>query len=250
MGAIGVFDSGSGGLSVLKAMRTRVPEVDVVYFGDIKHVPYGTRAEDDLLDLTIHGLRTLRMFGAQEIVNTCNAVDPKALQRDAEGAKVMEMSRPVTHALREYAGGRILLLGTPATVASRIFETAFGSMVVLEQLAIPDLEAAIEFGSHGDSVQAIIRKALAQKWGQAYDYIFLGCAHFPLVRACIEEEARAVFGSIGVIDPADIVADEMARHFTMEGSGSTYFKLSKDSEHFRRRVGELFPKSHQDFTII
>ena len=250
MGAIGVFDSGSGGLSLLKAMRKRVPNVDVVYFGDIKHAPYSQKPQEELLDLTVGGLKTLRMFGAQEIVSTSCAVAPSALQAGAEGAKVVEMSRPVGRGLHKYAGGRVLLMATPAIVNARVFESAFGSMVILDQLCIHELEGAIEFGSHDDAVREIVRKSFAERWGQSYDYVFLGCAHFPLVRNVIEEEARAAFGGVQIIDPAEIVADELIQQFSMGGVGATYFKLSQDSEHFRRRVSELFPETHDDFRII
>ena len=81
---IGLFDSGSGGLSVLQAIRKRKPTTDVVYFGDIKHAPYGTRPEHELVHLTTDGLRTLRMFGAQEIVSACNTVAPTVLKHGAE----------------------------------------------------------------------------------------------------------------------------------------------------------------------
>ncbi len=247
---IGLFDSGSGGLSVMKAMRERVPNVNIVYFGDIKHAPYGLRSQDELPDLATHGMRTLRMFGAQEIVSACPIVAPSIYQESAVGASVIDLSRPVAHRLRAYQGGRVLLLSTPATAASRVFETAFGSMVILDHLPIHDLEGAIEFGSHDGAVRDIVRKALSLRWGQSYDYLFLGCSHFPLVRHVIEEEARAVFGNISIIDPAEIAAEEAVRSFDMSGTGSTYFKLSQDSEHFRRRVGELFPSLEPDFRIL
>src|SRR3989344_3895023 len=139
---IGLFDSGSGGLSVLQAIRKRNPTTDVVYFGDIKHAPYGTRPEHELVHLTTDGLRTLRMFGAQEIVSACNTVAPTARE------------------MRQYAGGRVLLLATPATVTSRICESAFGGMVVLDQHPIRDLEGAIEFGAHDDKIRDIVRSEL------------------------------------------------------------------------------------------
>jgi glutamate racemase len=123
-------------------------------------------------------------------------------------------------------------------------------MVVLDHLPIADLEGAIEFGEHDDRVREIVRKAISDRWGQTYDYVFLGCSHFPLVRGIIEEEVRAAFNRVGIIDPAEIAAEEAVREFDMVGSGNTHFKLSQDSEHFRRRVEDLFPESIRDFRII
>ncbi|OGG73198.1 hypothetical protein A3A38_01755 [Candidatus Kaiserbacteria bacterium RIFCSPLOWO2_01_FULL_53_17] len=247
---IGLFDSGSGGLSVLQAIRKRKPTTDVVYFGDIKHAPYGTRPEHELVHLTTDGLRTLRMFGAQEIVSACNTVAPTVLKHGAEGADVIEMTRPAARAMRQYAGGRVLLLATPATVTSRIYESAFGGMVVLDQHPIRDLEGAIEFGAHDDKIRDIVRSELSKRWGQSFDYLFLGCTHFPFVRSIIEEEARAVFGAVDIIDPADAVAEETERRFDTSGSGETYFRASEDSEHFRRRIRELFPEYEETIKIL
>lgn len=247
---IGLFDSGSGGLSVLQAMRKRVPEVDIVYYGDIKHAPYGVRPQNELMELAVGGIRTLRMFGAQEIVSACNTVAPSVLAHGAEGARLIEMTRPAARAMRRHAGGRVLLLATPATVDSKIYQQLLDVIVVLDQLPIAKLAGAIEFGAPSDQIREIVRKAFAERWGQSYDHVFLGCTHFPFARAIIEEEARAAFGSVDIIDPAEAVAEEAVRTFDMRGVGSTYFKLSQDSEHFRRRARELFSVSDENVTVI
>lgn len=235
---------------MLQALRKRKPDADVVYFGDIKHAPYGVREEHDLVHLTIDGLHTLRMFGSQEIVSACNTVSSVVLKHGAEGADVIEMTRPAARAMRQYAGGRVLLIATPATVRSRIYETAFGGMVVLHQHPIRDLAGAIEFGAHDDTIRDIVRAALQERWGQSFEYLFLGCTHYPFARHIIEEEARAFFGNVDIIDPADAVAEEAERRFDTRGSGSIYFRASQDSEHFRRRVSELFPEYEHTIKII
>ncbi|MEK7509868.1 MAG: aspartate/glutamate racemase family protein [Patescibacteria group bacterium] len=247
---IGLFDSGSGGLSVLQALRKRKPDADVVYFGDIKHAPYGVREEHELVHLTIDGLRTLRMFGSEEIVSACNTVSPVVLKQGAEGADVIEMTRPAARAMRQYAGGRVLLIATPATVHSRIYESAFGGMVVLHQHPIRDLAGAIEFGAHDDKIREIVRHEFSKRWGESFEHLFLGCTHYPFARRIIEEEAHAVFGSVDILDPADAVAEEAERRFNTRGSGKIYFRVSQDSEHFRRRVGELFPEHEHTIKIL
>lgn len=247
---IGLFDSGSGGLSVLRAVRKRSPDADVVYFGDIKHAPYGTREAHELVHLATNGLRTLRMFGAQEIVSACNTVSPHVLSHGAEGADVIEMTRPAARGMRQYAGGKVLLLATPATVSARIYESAFGGMVILHQHAIHDLAGAIEFGAHEDKIRDIVRGEFQKRWGESFDHVFLGCTHYPFARHIIEEEAQAAFGTLSIIDPAESVAEEAGRRFETRGSGSIYFRASQDSEHFRRRVQELFPEYEHTIKII
>jgi glutamate racemase len=247
---IGLFDSGSGGLSVLKAVRARNPKADVVYFGDIMHAPYGVRPQHELVHLATNGLRTLRMFGAQEIVSACNTVAPTVLRHGAEGADVIEMTRPAARGMRQYAGGKVLLLATPATVTSRIYENTFGGMVILHQHPIRDLAGAIEFGAHDDKIRDIVRSEFQKRWGQNFDHVFLGCTHYPFARHIIEEEARAAFGTISILDPAESVAEEADRRFDTNGSGSIYFRASQDSEHFRRRIEELFPEYEHTIKII
>lgn len=247
---IGLFDSGSGGLSVLRAMKKRKPKSDVVYFGDVKHAPYGVRPLDELTRLATDGMKTLRVFGAQEIVSACNSVSPIVLAQGAEGARVIEMTRPAARAMRRHAGGRVLLIATPATVNSRIYESAFGGMVILHQQPVSDLAGAIEFGARPDKIREIVRGTLQERWGQKYDYLFLGCTHYPFASSIIEEEARAVFGDITLIDPADAVAEEAERQFNTNGSGAMYFKMSQDSDYFRRRVAELFPEHEHTIKVI
>ena len=247
---IGLFDSGSGGLSVLSALRKRKPGADVLYFGDIKHAPYGTRPPDELARLATNGMKTLRMFGTQEIVSACNSVAPAVLANGAPGARVIEMTRPAARAMRRHAGGKVLLLATPATVNSRIYESAFGGMVILQQHPIQELAGAIEFGARPDKIRDIVRTTLSKRWGEKYDHVFLGCTHYPFARSIIEEEAKAIFGDVDIIDPADAVAEEAERQFNTNGSGVIYFKMSQDSDYFRRRVAELFPEHEHTIKVI
>jgi glutamate racemase len=247
---IGVFDSGSGGLSVLRAIQARKSTADVVYFGDIKHAPYGVRPHTELLRLTMSGLQTLRMFGSQEIVSACNSVSPIALQHGIDGARLIEMTRPARRMMQGYSGGRVLLLATPATVASGIYASAFNGFLTLEQHPVRDLAGAIEFGASDDKIREIVRGAFAERWGQSFDHVFLGCTHYPFAHHIIEEEARAAFGDVNIVDPAHAVAEDVERQFDTNGSGSIYFRTSQDSEHFRRRVAELFPAWEHTIKVI
>ena len=247
---IGLFDSGSGGLSVLRELRKKKPTADVVYFGDIKHAPYGVRPHNELIRLSIGGMRTLRMFGSQQIVSACNTVSPAVLQHGAEGAEVIEMTRPAAHAMQQYLGGTVLLLATPATVQSRIYETALNGVMTVHPHPMQDLAGAIEFGARDDKIREIVRHEFSKRWGQSFDHLFLGCTHYPFARHIIEEEARVAFGDVNIFDPAEPVAEEAGKRFDTNGSGSIYFRTSQDSEHFRRRVRELFPEWEDTIKVI
>lgn len=238
---IGLFDSGSGGLSVLSALRVRAPDADIAYFGDIAHAPYGTRSAQELIELTKAGVATLKEMGATEIVSACNSVAPSILTGAAGTTPVIEMTKPTAAGMRAHRGARVLLIATPATVNSRIYENALANIVQLDSLAIPGLAGAIEFGAPEGEVAEIVCEALQTKRNQKYAYLLLGCTHYPLALSTIQAEARNILGEIECINPAGFVADETITRFDCAGSGSLHFKISKDSEPFRARVGELFP---------
>ncbi len=246
---IGVFDSGSGGLSVLTALRARARHADIAYFGDIAHAPYGTRTAEELVELTVSGVGILKEMGAAEIVSACNSVSASVLAGAAGTTPVIEMTKPTAAGMRAYTGARVLLIATQATVDSRIYENALENIVELDSLAIPELAGAIEFGAADAEVGSIVRKALTTKKGEEYEYLLLGCTHYPLVLSIIEAEAPNIFGEVGCINPADFVAQEVARTFDCRGKGALHFLISKESKQFRGRVEALFPNDGHTIKI-
>lgn len=247
---IGLFDSGSGGLTVLSALRKRAPKADVVYFGDIANAPYGEREANELKQLTEQGFTILAEKGATEFVSACNSVSLSVLQGAAGHGRVIEMTRPTARALRAYAGSRALLMATPATVRSRIYADAIGVSVLLDELAVPLLAGAIERGASEDEIRAIVREALAPLKGNRYDSLILGCTHYPLAHGVIEKEAREILDVVHIIDPADAVAERVVRRCTIDGSGAMRLFISKDSDVFRRCASELFPSGGYTIEVI
>lgn len=244
---IGLFDSGSGGLSVLSALRARAPDADVAYFGDIAHAPYGTKNTQELVDLTVAGVTILKEMGATEIVSACNSVSASVLAGAAGTTPVIEMTKPTAGGMGMYKGARVLLIATPATVASQIYKNALADIVELDSLAIPELAGAIEFGAADIEIEKIVRAALRMKKGEKYEYLLLGCTHYPLALSIVEAEARKVFDGIQCINPARFVAEEAVKIFHCRGMGISHFRISRDSESFRARISKLFP--HTRYTI-
>src|ERR1700691_5454183 len=124
---IGVFDSGAGGLTVLRAIKEEMPSSDIVYFGDIKHAPYGERSRKELSELTIAAIRLLQARGATSIVSACNSVSASLAVSlydalDLAPDRLIEMVGPTVSALRDVEG--ILLAATPATNESGIYQNA------------------------------------------------------------------------------------------------------------------------------
>ena len=241
---IGIFDSGSGGLTVLKAVREQMPSADILYFGDIKNAPYGSKSNSELSTLTVNAIELLQKRGAESIVSACNSVsaalavslfDTLALAP----AQLIEMVGPTVSALKN-SPARLLLAATPATIHSEIYQNAF-RMIGKEvtTVAIPDLAAAIEFGASEEEMERHIREAFANVALQDFDLLILACTHYPLA----ERIFRRVVGSLALYDPAEAVGERVKHRLWPRevGDGTTHFIISKDSQPFRDRVVALLP---------
>ena len=239
--AVGIFDSGLGGLTVLDAAARRLPDVPFVYLGDNAHAPYGVRDADDIYELTCAGVARLWEAGCDLVILACNTASAAALRRMQEGwvppdKRVLGVFVPLIEALterqwgdnsppREVAVKHVALFATPATVASRAFqrELAFRAIGVdVEAQACGGVVDAIE---EGDTIlaEALVRShvdALKRKMPQP-DAAVLGCTHYPLMA----EVFQAALGpGVKVFSQANLVAESLAdylgRHPHMVGPGT------------------------------
>ena len=247
---IGIFDSGSGGLSVLSVLRKKAPHADIVYFGDIGNGPYGSKSQSELAEFVAQGMQALAERGATEIIAACNSISFSILAGAAGHDRLIEMTRPAARMMRKFAGERVLLLATQATVDSGMYREALWSIVALDELPVPNLASAIEEGKSKEVIAQIVRDALETRKGNMYDKILLGCTHYPLVRDIIEKEAQAMFGNVPLIDPADAVAEEAAQRFDCAGSGILKFVISKDSHEFRNRITPIFLETPSTLEVV
>ena len=241
---IGLFDSGSGGLTVLRAIRNALPSVDVLYFGDIKHAPYGSKTQEELFELTVNAIKLLYDRGARNIVSACNSVSGSLAVSlfdafDISSTQIIEMVGPTVAYFRG-SPARILLCATPATVRSGLYQNAFrmiGKDITV--VAISELAGAIEFGKPENELRSIINEGFKDLSAKDFDVVILACTHYPLVADLFAE----LFSAPTVFDPAVAVAARVEKLFSPKeaGEGKTTFLVSKDSAPFRRVVEELFP---------
>lgn len=250
---IGIFDSGSGGLTVLKAVREKLSQADIIYFGDIKNAPYGSKSAGELGALTAYAIELLQKRGATSIVSACNSVsaslavslfDVFSLAPD----HLIEMVGPTVSSFKN-SSARLLLVATPATIRSEIYQNAFHMIgKEVEAIAISDLAAAIEFGNSEEEIEKIIRDAFKDVKLDEYDVLILACTHYPLVAHIFER----VIGGMKIFDPAVAVGERTRQQLgTSElGKGVTYFIISKDSQPFRDRVERLFSDGEVSIEVI
>lgn len=251
---IGIFDSGSGGLTVLRAIREVLPSADVVYFGDIKNAPYGTKSREELSHLTADAISFLLAKKADRIVSACNSVSASLAVSlfdifSLESGEIIEMVGP-TVAYFKNSSARILVVATPATVASGIYQDAFRMIgKEVSMLSLPALAGAIEFGAPVEELRAQLKKDLANISFSDYDALVLACTHYPLIGNLFRE---VVPESCAIFDPAYAVAEQAKRKFWPRevGEGTTHFYISSESAQFRRYVAELFPKAHYAIEVV
>ncbi|MBV0911545.1 glutamate racemase [Anianabacter salinae] len=268
--AVGIFDSGLGGLTVLDAVMRRLPEVPFVYFADSAHAPYGVRDAQDIFELTTAATGRLFDHGCDLVILACNTASAAALRRMQESwvpkdKRVLGVFVPLIEALterqwgdnsppREVAVKHVALFATPATVASRAFqrELAFRAIGVdVEAQACGGVVDAIE---DGDMIlaEALVRShvdALKRKMPTP-DAAILGCTHYPLMQDIFQD---ALGADVSVFSQANLVAESLADYLTRHpgkigaGTESAYLttgnprKVSDGATRFLRRKIEFTP---------
>jgi glutamate racemase len=193
-----VFDSGVGGLTVLHELLVRLPREDFLYLGDTARFPYGERPPEELTQFAAEITEELAKRGAKLLVVACNSATAAALpalrQRMMEttlGVDVLGVVRP--EALRAVAAtrtGRIGLLATPTTVASRAYEDAVGAIdphVTLHAVPCPTLAGIIQAGEQFDERAVQTVREVCEPLKQAdVDTVILGCTHYPLIKPMLQ----------------------------------------------------------------
>src|SRR5262249_49316698 len=156
----------SGGLTVMRAIRDVLPSCDILYFGDIKNAPYGSRSRADLSRLTIDAIKLLSERGANSIVSACNSVSASLAISlfDAFSIRPEHLMEVVGPTVIYFRGSkaRLLLCATPATIDSQIYQSAF-TMIgkEIDTLPIEELAGAIEFAASDEKIDLIIKDAFA-----------------------------------------------------------------------------------------
>lgn len=198
VGAVGVFDSGVGGLSVLRELRRELPRVHFVYLADIAHVPYGDRSDDDIRDLSLRGVAWLRRWGVVAVVNACNTSSAFSLDplRALYGPQfpVVGLVPALKPAVEATRSGVVGVLSTSATRRSPLLREvveryAQPAGVRVVALTHPELVPLVEAGeAQGPRARALLRELLLPLAEAGADQLVLGCTHFPFLAPAIYAE--------------------------------------------------------------
>jgi len=212
---IGIFDSGVGGLSVLRAVRQQMPGESIAYVGDQQHVPYGPRPLAQVREFAGAITRFLLAKGAKLIVVACNAASAAALtqlRQSFPSTSFVGMEPAVKPAAERTLTRVVGVLATPATFQGALYASVverFAAGVELVRSTCPGLVEQIESGDlEGPRTRAILEQALHPMLESNIDTVVLACTHYPFVIPLIQDIVGA---SVRVIDPAPAVARQTMR---------------------------------------
>lgn len=251
---IGIFDSGVGGISVLRAIREQMPEESIIYFGDQGHVPYGSRSMEQIQTFSQAITRFLLQQGAKIIVVACNTASAAALKYLREkfpDVQFVGMEPAVKPAAERTQTGKVGVLATPATFQGALYASVverFANGVELFQDTCPGLVQQVERGNlNGEETRRILRDALLPMLDKNIDTVVLGCTHYPFVIPLIQQ---IVGESVRVIDPAPAVAKQTGRLLEARGmrnksgsKGQVKFYTSGDPDTFKSLLPMLLGES-------
>jgi glutamate racemase len=257
-GAIGIFDSGVGGLTVVQALLASLPHEHLIYFGDTARYPYGTKSAETVTRYSLENVDFLVARGIKMLVVACNTSTATAL--DTLAARyplpmvgvVAPGARAATASTRS---GRVGVIATEATIASGAYTRALRALR-------PDLEIytrpcplfvplAEEGWVEGPVPEGVAQTYLASLTRSGIDTLVLGCTHYPLLKPVI---AKAMGAGVRLVDSAEETAREVAsvlatrRLARTSGPGSTSFFVTDVPERFIR-VGQRFLGAHLDSAV-
>ncbi len=251
-GPIGVFDSGVGGLSVLREIRALLPHEDLLYVADSAHIPYGEKSTRFVEARSLAITTFLLKHRAKAVVVACNTASSAALAtlRAQFSVPIVGMEPAVKPAAQQTRSRRVAVLATSGTLASEKFAQLLarvGGGVAVHVQACPGLVEQVEAGAlDGDDTRALVEKYVAPLLHRGVDTLVLGCTHYPFLLPLIRQVAGP---AVSVIDPSPAVARELRRRLESERllapavrPGSERFCSSGPTDQTKRVMAQLWGK--------
>jgi glutamate racemase len=250
---IGVFDSGLGGLTVVRALRKHLPDESILYFGDTARVPYGPKSTETIRRFTREITRFLNLQGVKMVIvacNTCSATALDCVGMDFDGPVLGVIEPGVQAALTATRNHRIGVVGTKATINSGAYEQAllaqYPQMRVFSTTCPLFVPLAEELMGNHPATRLIAEEYLKPLMDQQIDTLILGCTHYPLLRETI---CQVVGPEITVVDSADCTAMAAARMLadyqlstSPGGSTASRYFVSDDPAGLERFFRRLLPE--------
>ncbi len=257
--AIGIFDSGVGGLTVLKALRERLPGERFVYLGDTARLPYGTKTAATVRRYALNAASHLAAHDVKLLVVACNTASSFALEALAEVSTVpvLGVILPGVRAALLTGAERIGVIGTEGTIRSESYQTALaglGPAIKVRAAACPLFVPLAEegWGDH-DVTDQIARLYLEPMLAWGVDAIILGCTHYPLLRPSLQ---RVVGPQVQLVDSASSVADAvLSDHSELIDTaggvvGDVHIQLTDASDRFLRITNAILGRDPEHLEVV
>lgn len=210
---IGVFDSGVGGLTVVKQVMKVLPNEDIIYFGDTARVPYGSKSKETVKKFSSQIIRFLITKEVKAIIIACNTVSSNCYEELTEefDIPIIEVVGPgVSSCVSITKNKKVGVIGTEATIRSKAYEKklkAIDSEISVYSKACPLFVPIAEEGLGESEIAVLTAKEYLKELVQMnIDCIILGCTHYPLLKSCI---AKVVGENVKIVDPAMVTAQKM-----------------------------------------
>ncbi len=241
---IGVFDSGLGGLTVVREMQKLMPEESVVYFGDIARLPYGSKSKETITEFSHQIMRFLLKHDVKAVIIACGTASANALE-DLQKTYDLPITGVVEPGAREAArttkNGRIGITGTEATIRSGAYDRLLAGLdpqIEVYSKACPLFVPLVEEGWFKDDItRSVVQRYLAELKIQQVDTLVLGCTHYPLLKRLIGEE---IGEEVILVNPSSSVVKEMKEYLLRHDmqsdaeQGEYEFYVSDSTEKFRQ----------------
>lgn len=251
---IGVFDSGVGGLTVAKEIKRILPNENMIYFGDTKHLPYGEKSREAIIGYVTKITMFLLEKNCKAIVIACNSATANALKEVLElvdnRIPVIDVINPVAEKVAFEIHTNVGVIATKATVNSGLYRKSIrkhNKFIKVDELATPLLVPAIEEGFKNHPItHSIIYNYLSNSKLKNIETLILGCTHYPILL----DEIKQYYGNrVRVIDSPNIVANQLKHilekhHLLNTTTKPTYeFYLSDITKNFEKTSKKFFGKS-------
>jgi glutamate racemase len=223
MDAIGVFDSGVGGLTVVSALRRRLPGESILYLGDTARLPYGSKSPETVTRYTRRNIEFLTERGVKAVVVACNTASALALPHLEPPVPTWGVIEPGARKAAAVSRGRVGVIATEATVRSDAYPRALRALrpdlEILSQ-ACPLFVPLVEEGWHDDPItEEVAGRYLRPLLDAGIDTLVLGCTHYPLLKPVLH---RVAGPDVILVDSAEVVAEMVAEGIEAGGLTATH----------------------------
>jgi len=244
--SIGVFDSGVGGLTVVTALRKRLPRESILYLGDTARLPYGSKSPETVTRYTRRNIEFLTERGVKAVVVACNTASALALPMLDPLVPTWGVIEPGAQKAAQVSRGKIGVIATEATVRSDAYPRALRRLrpdLEILSLACPLFVPLVEEGWHDDPVtEEVARRYLQPLLDSGIDTLVLGCTHYPLLKPVLQ---RIAGPGVVLVDSADTVAEVVAEGLAERGleagerPPASHLCVTDAGEGFRRLASRI-----------